>query len=102
MNISLDCFNTDNGNVTISRNEVCSTLCKNKHTINMILFLYIPLFINIISTILSVIIIKTVFNYYKYTTKTKRETKSTQCNEINISQIVLHPFENHISLAIQE
>jgi hypothetical protein len=102
MNISLDCFNRDNGNLTISRNEVCSTLCENKHTINMILFLYIPLCINIISTILSVIFIKAVFNYYKNTNKSKRENKSSQCNEINISQIVLHPFDNHLSLAIPE
>jgi capsular polysaccharide biosynthesis protein len=103
MNISVDCFTTDsNDNTHISRNEICSTLCENKHTFNMIMFLYIPLFINIISTILSVIIIKSFFNYYKHVKKRKTQNKSSQCNEINISQVVLHPFENYISLAIPE
>ena len=103
MNISIDCFKSNNdGNTSISRNEICSTLCTNRYTFEMILFLYIPLCINILSTILAVVFIKIIFKYYKNQTKSNKINKGSQCNEINISQVVLHPFENHISLAIPE
>lgn len=99
MNISLDCLNAKNNDTVISRNEICSTLCGNKHSLNMVFFLYTPLCVNIVSTILAIIVIKSSYKYYK---RKPKHNKSSQCNEIHISQVVLHPFENEISLAIAE
>ena len=103
MNTSIHCFESnDKGTTSLDNNEICSTLCTNRFTLEMIIFLYIPLCINILSTILACIFIKMVFKYYKNQTKSKQINKGSQCNENIISQVVLHPFENHISLAIPE